>query len=251
MLPRSRPSVVLAFGLIVLLALGAGGLLWLTNPGDKGDTTTGLLTPTLAPADMQPVRVFDVSPAESTVEFSTEVRGIRVEGVFPVAAGTITLEPAEDALLVHVYLEIAVDEASTGNALVDRTLRAAMATGDYPLAFYVATSRGTVPVTEDVVTFTLDGDLDVHNVAQAHRMAVEAQLVGGDLWAVAISDLDLGQHGVEFPAIFGSTTIALTARLQAYEAAGDVTPDGPGNAASGWGRSAPLIQAAPNIHSAG
>ena len=45
-----------------------------------------------------------------------------------------------------------------GSAMVDRVLRAAMATGDYPIAFYVASSRDLVPVTEEEITFTLDGD---------------------------------------------------------------------------------------------
>jgi hypothetical protein len=54
-------------------------------------------------------------------------------------------------------------------------------------------------------------------VTHEHSMAVRAQLVGRDMWAIATSDLDLSNHGVEFPALIGSTTIQLTARLQAYE----------------------------------
>jgi hypothetical protein len=99
-----------------------------------------------------------------------------------------------------------------------------MKTGDYPLAFYVAESSGLVPVTEEVITFMLEGDLDVHNVVQPHRMSVEAQAVGVEMWAIATSDLDLGLHGVEFPALIESSTIKLTARLWAYEG-GD--PDAP------------------------
>ena len=173
--------------------------------------------------------VFEVSPDELQVDFTTEVRGVALEGVFPVKEGTITLEPVGNELRVLVRLNIDVDSVDTGSTMVDRVLRGAMATGDYPIAFYVASSRELVPVTEEEITFTLDGDLEVHNVAHAHSMAVKAQLIQGHMQAVATSDLDLAEHGVEFPAIVGSTVIKLTARLQAYEtSAGTSTPMPPG-----------------------
>ena len=183
------------------------------DPGDKGDTSTNLVTPTI---ETRAARVFDVSPVKSKVEFVTNVRGVEFQGVFPVQGGTITLEPVGDELQVHVYLEIDVDNVEA-DALVKPVLRSSMKTGDYPLSFYVAESRTLVPVTEEVITFDLYGELDVHNVTNAHSMAVEAQAVGQEMWAVATSDLDLGQHGVEFPALIDSTTIRLTARLWAYE----------------------------------
>ena len=49
-------------------------------------------------------------------------------------------------------------------------------------------------------------------------MTVNAQLVDEKMWAIATSDLDLGNHGVEFPSFMGSTVIQLTARLQLVEA---------------------------------
>jgi hypothetical protein len=95
----------------------------------------------------------------------------------------------------------------------------------------VATSREPVPVTEEEIRFMLDGDLEVHNVTHEHSMSVNAQLVGKDMWAVATSDLDLGDHGVEFPAFVGSTVIQLTARLQMVEVESihqsDSTPESP------------------------
>lgn len=211
---RVRLAVILA--LAVLLVIVGAFIVWtqLLDPGDKGDTSTDLVTPTLT---TESVRVFDVSPDQSQVDFVTEVGGVELNGVFPVESGTITLEPVGSELRVLVRLDIRVDDADTGNVGVDRVLRAAMETGDYPLAFYVATSRELVPVTEEEIAFDLDGELDVHNVAHAHSMAVQAQLIGRDMWATATSDLDLANHGVEFPALIGSTTIALTARLQAYE----------------------------------
>ncbi len=211
--------------LLALLAAGmavaaAGAALWL-DPGDKDDRTTDLVTPT---PGTDAVRVFTVEAEASHVEFVTEVRGVALRGTFPVAGGTITLEPVGEALRVVVGLEIDVDGVETGNAAVDQVLRAAMATGDYPIAFYVATSEGPVPVTEEVITFGIDGTLDVHNVAQPHRMTVEAQAIGAEMWAVARSELDLGQHGVRFPAIIGDTVITLEAHLTAVERAG--TPGG-------------------------
>ena len=198
-------SLLATVSVVVSLAL---------DPGDKHDTSTDLVTPTLA---AQTARVFDVLPDESQVDFLTEVRGIELEGVYPVEDGTITLEPVSGELRVLVRLNINVDQVSTGNPAVDLVLRSAMATGDYPLAFYVATARDLVPVTEEVISFVLDGNLEVHNVPHAHSMAVRAQLVGGNMWAVATSDLDLANHGVEFPSFIGSTVIKLTARLQMRE----------------------------------
>lgn len=214
---------------VIVLALTAAVLaaVWLGfDPGSKHDTSSNLMTPTLSARN---VMVFDVSPQESQVDFTTEVRGVTLQGVFPVEEGTITLEPVGDELRVLVRLNIDVDSMDTGSAMVDRVLRAAMATGDYPIAFYVASSRGLVPVTEEEITFMLDGDLEVHNVAHPHSMAVKAQLIKGHMQATATSDLDLGNHGVEFPSFVGSTVITLTARLQAYEAAtGTTTPTPPG-----------------------
>jgi hypothetical protein len=211
---RGRRAV-LVFGLAALVMILAGVVVYaqVIDPGDKGDTSTGLVTPTLA---AQAARTFDIQPDRSQVDFVTDVRGVPVEGVFPVKAGTITLEPEGGALRVHVYLEIDVDGVST-SALVTPVLRGAMKTGDYPVAFYVAESRGLVPVTEEEISFDLDGELDVHNVAAPHSMTVRAQLVGGALWAVATSDLDLAIHEVEFPAMIGNSTIQLTARLEAVE----------------------------------
>jgi len=212
----SRRRLTFGFAILVSLGIAAAWVIfsqWL-DPGDKGDTSTDLVTPTIA---AQTARVFDVSPDESQVDFITQVRGIELSGVFPVDAGTITLEPVGDELRVLVRLNIDVDHVDTGQPAIDRVLRGAMSTGDYPLAFYVASSQGLVPVTEEEIGFTLTGDLEVHNVTDEHVMTVSAQLVGHDMWAVATSDLDLANHGVNFPSFFGTTIIQLTARLQAYE----------------------------------
>ncbi len=215
----------IGIGLLLVIVIGAAALwavssLWL-DPGSKNDRTSDLITPTLSTAA---VRVFRVSPEESRVDFVATVRGLALSGVFPVESGTITLEPVGDQLRVVVELNIDVDGVTTANPAIDRVLRGSMETGDYPVAFYVATSRGFVPVTEEEIYFVLDGDLEVHNVPHAHNMDVTAQLVGGDMWAVATSPLDLGQHGVTFPSFIGSTAIDLTARLQAYDIALVGTP---------------------------
>lgn len=186
---------------------------WL-DPGDKGDTITDLVTPTPSTAH---ARVFDVSPDESQVDFVARVLGLELTGMFPVTDGTITLEPVGEELRVLVRLNIHVDALDTGNEKVNDVLRGVMETGDYPLAFYIATSRTLVPVTDEVIEFELDGDLDVHNVAQPHTMHVAAQLIGGDMEAVALSNLELADHGVEMPALMGSTIIELKAQLWAYE----------------------------------
>jgi polyisoprenoid-binding protein YceI len=211
-----RRRLIIGFTVIVLILVVTATTVFsqMLNPGHKGDTSTSLVTPTLT---TNAARAFNVSPQESRVDFETKVHGIALQGVFPVEEGTITLEPVGSELRVLVRLNINVDAVSTGNVAVDRVLRAAMATGDYPIAFYVATSHDLVPVTEEPIEFALDGELQVHNVTHEHSMAVSAQLVGSDMQAVATSDLDLADHGVEFPAIIGSTTIRLTARLQAYE----------------------------------
>ncbi len=203
-------------GLVLLVGVAAviwGSAQWL-DPGDKGDTSTDLMTPTPSTAQ---ARVFDVSPEESQVDFVARVSGLELSGVFPVTEGTITLEPVGDELRILVRLNIHVDAMDTGNEGVNDILRGVMDTGDYPIAFYVATSRALVPVTGEVIEFDLDGDLQVHNVAQPYTMHVTAQLVGGDMEAVAVSDLDLADHDVQMPSIMGSTTIELTARLRAYE----------------------------------
>lgn len=202
-------------GIMAALAVGwiaASG--WL-DPGDKGDRTSSLVTPTLAGAG---ARVFAVAAQESRVDFIVRVYGLELNGVFPVQEGTITLEPVGEQLRVLVRLDIHVDAVETANQAVSDLLRGIMATGDYPLAFYVATSQTLVPVTEEPVAFELTGDLEVHNVVAPHQMHVEAQLTGHVINALATSDLDLGQHGVALPPLVsGSTTIALTARLTAYE----------------------------------
>ena len=212
-----RRSLIIAFLIAVLIVITAASVAfsqWL-DPGNKGDTSTDLVTPTIAAAN---ARVFDVVPAESQVDFTVEMRGLTFDGVFPVQEGSITLEPVGDQLRVIVQLDINVDAVETGNAGLNQILRATMATGDYPIAFYVATSHDLVPVTEEEIAFTLDGELDVHNVDAAQAMTVKAQLVDHDMWAVATSHLDLGQHGVEFPSFMGSAVIELTARLQMVEA---------------------------------
>jgi polyisoprenoid-binding protein YceI len=217
MILTQRRRLLTSLLITVLIAVMAASVAfshWL-DPGDKGDTSTDLVTPTIAAVS---ARVFAVLPEESQVDFTVEVRGITFDGVFPVQEGAITLEPVGDELRVIVRLNIDVDSVDTGNPGLNQVLRAAMATGDYPLAFYVATSREFVPVTEEKIWFMLDGELEVHNVAHEHSMAVNAQLVGRDMWAIATSDLDLANHGVEFPAFVGSTVIQLTARLQMVEA---------------------------------
>jgi polyisoprenoid-binding protein YceI len=211
-----RRRLLIALLVAVLVGITAASVAfsqWL-DPGNKGDTSTDLVTPTIVAAS---ARVFDVVPEQSQVDFTVEMRGIGFDGVFPVKEGAITLEPVGDQLRVIVQLDINVDAVETGNAGLNQILRATMATGDYPIAFYVATSHDLVPVTEEEIAFTLDGELDVHNVDAPHNMAVKAQLVDHNMWAVATSNLDLGQHGVEFPSFMGSTVIQLTARLQMVE----------------------------------
>ncbi len=216
-----RYQWLVASGIVVLI-IGIGAVIisnQILDPGSKGDTSTDLRTPVVT---IPPTYYFDVVPEQSHVDFTTEVTGLgTVEGVFPVEGGTIQLEPAGNELRVHVYLEIAVDRVEA-NGLVQLALRAAMKTGDYPLAFYVSESKELVPVTEEEIAFTLDGTLDVHNVEHAHTMTVRAQLVKGNMWAIATSDLDLADHAVEFPPPIESSTIKMTANLQAVES---VKPD--------------------------
>lgn len=200
---------------VVLLVLGALLVSQWLDPGDKGDTVSELVTPTLT---VDTARVFEVSAVESQVDFVAELGGgVEIDGVFPVNKGTITLEPVGNELRVLVHLVIDVDNVTTGLAAVSPVLRGAMETGDYPLAFFVATSQELVPMTEEEITFVVDGELEVHNVTHPHAMSVRAQLVSGDMWAIATAELDLAQHGVEFPALIGDTNIQLTARLQSYE----------------------------------
>lgn len=215
MTQRRRSLIALLIAVLVMITAALVAFSQWLDPGNKGDTSTDLVTPTIA---AESARVFDVVPEKSKVDFTVEMRGITFDGVFPVQGGAITLEPVGDQLRVIVQLDIDVNAVETGNAGLNQILRATMATGDYPVAFYVATSRDLVPVTEAEIAFTLDGELDVHNVDAAHTMTVKAQLVDHDMWAVATSDLDLGQHGVEFPSFMGSTVIQLTARLQMVEA---------------------------------
>ncbi|HEX3050341.1 MAG TPA: YceI family protein [Aggregatilineaceae bacterium] len=216
-----RYQWLVASGIVVLI-IGIGAVIvsnQILDPGSKNDTSTDLRTPVVT---IPPTYYFDVVPEQSHVDFTTEVTGLgTVEGVFPVEGGTIQLEPVGNELRVHVYLEIAVDRVEA-NGLVQLALRAAMKTGDYPLAFYVAESKELVPVTEEEIAFTLDGTLDVHNVEHAHTMTVRAQLVKGSMWAIATSDLDLADHAVEFPPPIESSTIKMTANLQAVET---VKPD--------------------------
>jgi polyisoprenoid-binding protein YceI len=210
LMPRRRLMMILLIAVLIgVSTVSVVFSLWL-DPGDKHDTSTDLVTPTIA---TDSAYIFDVLPDQSQVDFTVEMRGIAFSGVFPVQEGTITLEPVGDELRVIVRLNIHIDAVETGNDGLNQILRGTMTTGDYPIAFYVATSRDLVPVTEEEITFMLDGELDVHNIAAPHAMSVNAQLVDQKMWAVATSDLDLANHGVEFPAFMGSTVIKLTARL--------------------------------------
>ncbi len=197
---------------VVLVDLGD-----LLDPGDRRDTEPDVTPATLAPQAL-PARAFTVDPAASRVDFTAQVAGVALNGVFPVQSGTITLEPVEEMLQVHVSLQIDVDGLETGNSVFDRALRGALDSGDYPLAFYVASSDGRVPVTEEPVAFMLTGDLQLHNVVQPHPMHVDAQLTGATLNAVAASTLDLADHGVELPALLGSPNIELSAVIGAHDA---------------------------------
>lgn len=211
--------LALALALMALASVVAGLMILagrLLDPGDRRDTTSNVTPATLAPQSPPP-RVFEVDPAASKVDFTAQVAGVALEGVFPVRGGTITLEPVEQQLQVHVALEIDVDGLATGNAVFDRALRAALESGDYPLAFYVAASDGRVPVTQERVVFMLTGDLQLHNVVQPHPMRVDAQVIGARLDAVATSTLNLEDHGVELPALLGSPAITLRAVIAAVE----------------------------------
>lgn len=207
--------LLLALASVIAVTLVvAGGLL---DPGDRQDTAPDLTPPTLA-SEAPPPDVFEVDAEASRVDFTAQVAGVALDGIFPVRGGTITLEPVDDALRVHVRLKIDVDGLATGNAVFDRALRVALASGDYPLAFFAAASETLVPVTEEPVSFTLAGELELHNVVHSHAMAVEAQLHAGTIQAEAVSTLNLADHGVELPALLGSPAIDLRAVIMAPEA---------------------------------
>lgn len=218
----SWPSRRLALALLLLILASLAAVTFvvagdLLDPGDRHDTTPDLTPPTLAPEALLP-RVFEVAAGESRVDFTAQVAGVALDGVFPVRGGTITLEPVDDALRVHARLEIDVDGLETGNAVFDQVLRAALASGDYPLAFFAATSEQLVPVTEEPVAFTLAGELELHNVVRPHAMQVDAQLRAGTIRAEAVSALNLADHGVTLPALLGSPAIDLRAVITAHEA---------------------------------
>jgi polyisoprenoid-binding protein YceI len=207
-------SIVLIVAVVLIVAY-----IQLHAKGDQ-KKTSALPTPTF---ETRIARTFGIAPDESQVDFTTQVNGITLEGVFPVTEGRITLVPEGTELRVLVDLTINVDGLSTGSPLVDTVMRQIMksrGTGDtFPLSFYVGESEGLVPVTEEPIEFTLDGELQLHGVVAEHSMHVNAQLIGQDMTAVATSDLDLANHGIEISEPFESSTIQLTARLKAYEAA--------------------------------
>lgn len=208
-----------ALGIAILFLATILAVWWaarLLDPGDKQDTTPDVTPATLAPQSA-PTREFVVDPSASRVGFVAQVAGVGLEGVFPVRGGTIILEPVAQELQVHVTFQIDVDGLSTSNTLFDRALRAALASGDYPLAFYVAASDGRVPVTEERISFGLTGDLELHNVVQPHPMDVSAQLSGATLEATTSSTLNLERHGVTLPSLLGSPAIDLRAVIVARE----------------------------------
>lgn len=211
-----RMVVRLTIALLLIVAGLIAAYVIFLGPGEQ-NTDSDLATPTITAVS----RVFEVSVEELQVDFTTQVNGVDVAGVFPVTGGRITLEPIGSELRVLVDLEINVDGVSTGSIPVDFALRTAMKTrgsGEtYPMSFYAATSASLVPVTEEEIYFELDGNLQLHDVVHNHPMSVDAQLVGHHMWAVARSDLDLANHGIELPPPIQSSTIKLTARLQAYE----------------------------------
>ncbi|NDJ76643.1 MAG: hypothetical protein GYB65_10325 [Chloroflexi bacterium] len=239
-------------GLVVLVVVLVGvGIVTVSaiiaelDPGDKGDTTVRFPTYTIAglaatatslptvspsplptealptpspPAEPLPIRFFDVSPELSQVDFGVEMGAVTIDGVFPIRSGAITLEPVGDELRVYVWLEIEVDEVTADTALVETVLRGAMRTGDFPLSYYNAASQELVPVTDKVIYFALEGNLQVSGVVNdEYVMDVEAQLIGGDMTATAVAALDLSQHGIELPDVLAGSTITLTARLQAFQ----------------------------------
>src|SRR5690606_8567695 len=123
-----------------------------------------------------------------------------------------------DMLQVHVSFEIDVDGLSTSNALFDRALRAARASGDYPLAFYVAGSERLVPVTEARVALRLTGDLERHRGVRRPPLDESAPGACSALEALASSTPALARHGVELPALRGGPAIDLRAVIVAHEA---------------------------------
>src|SRR5690606_41666203 len=92
---------------VVLAVSGA-----LLDPGDRRDPEPDAPPAPLAP-QAPPARAFTVDPAASRVDFTAQVAGVALNGVFPVQSGTITLEPVEEMLQVHVSLQIGVDGLET------------------------------------------------------------------------------------------------------------------------------------------
>lgn len=193
----------------------------LAGCGVPGSTTPIPPQPTVTPTPVT-ATTLHVIAAESVVAFTTEALGgnLQVEGSYDVLGGYVLLTPEEGQLRVTALVLIDTPSVTVGAGVIDEALRLGMETSAYPVATFNAESTALVPVTEQPVTFTLAGTLNLHGQTQPVSMHVSpATVIQGHMDATAIMDIDLADFGIMLPEAVVSSAIRLDVKLIADEQA--------------------------------
>ena len=168
------------------------------------------------PTPITAATLLTVWPAESAVAFTASALGgnLTIHGSYGVDSGRVTLQPEADALRVHAYLLIDTPSVTAGSAVIDEALKLGMETTVYPIATFDAVSTTLVPVTEESVTFTLEGTLTLHGQTQPVTMAVNpATVIDNHMEASARMQIDLADFGISLPGAVVDSEITLDVLL--------------------------------------
>lgn len=177
------------------------------------------LTPTaaLTPAPESPRYLIDNE--RSILRYTASGQGLlgfaQVPGQFKLKGRTVTLVPEGEGFRVKLEMVIDGDTATAANGLLLNTLRSILEIEVYRFAYVSADSTQIVPLTEEPLSLTLTGTLELHGHKRPLDLPIMLSIKDGLLKGKGIIELDLNEYEVNVPTAIMSSRIKFEAEIVA------------------------------------
>lgn len=177
------------------------------------------LTPTaaLTPAPETPRYLIDNE--RSILRYTASGQGLlgfaQVPGEFKLKGRAVTLVPEVEGFRVKLDMVIDGSTATAANGLLLNTLRSILEIEIYPFAYVAADSTQIVPLTEDTLSLTLTGTLELHGRKRSLDLPITLSIKDGVLRGKGTIELDLNEYEVNVPTAIMSSRIKFEAEIVA------------------------------------
>ncbi|CAG1011322.1 hypothetical protein ANRL4_04377 [Anaerolineae bacterium] len=139
----------------------------------------------------------------------------QIPGEFKLKGRTVTLVPEGEGFRVKLEMVIDGNTATAANGLLLTTLRSILEIEVFPFAYVSADSTQIVSLTEESLSLTLIGTLELHGHKRPLDLPITLSIKDGILKGKGTIELDLNEYEVNVPTAIMSSRIKFEAEIVA------------------------------------